>query len=54
MIGKICLAMYNIITKPRPEWHGNDDGKGKVEIVMPARLLTILKGYCPGYVADRF
>jgi type I restriction enzyme R subunit len=34
MSRRICVDMYNAIVKLRPEWHGGDDDKGIVKIVM--------------------
>jgi len=34
MSRRICVDMYNAITKLRPEWHSDDDEKGEVKIVM--------------------
>ena len=34
MSRRICVAMYNAITRLRPEWHSNDDQKGKIKVVM--------------------
>jgi type I restriction enzyme R subunit len=34
MSRRICVDMYSAIVKLRPEWHGGDDDKGIVKIVM--------------------
>jgi len=34
MSRRICVEMYNAITKLRPQWHSNDDAKGVLKIVM--------------------
>lgn len=34
MSRRICVEMYDAITKLRPRWHSDDDGKGAVKIVM--------------------
>jgi len=34
MSRRICVDMYNAIVNIRPDWHGNDDDKGVVKIVM--------------------
>ncbi len=34
MSRRICVEMYDAIIKLRPQWHGDDDGKGVVKIVM--------------------
>ncbi len=34
MSRRICVDMYNAITRLRPEWHSDDDDKGEVKIVM--------------------
>ncbi len=34
MSRRICVQLYDEIVKLRPEWHDNDDSKGKVKIVM--------------------
>jgi type I restriction enzyme, R subunit len=34
MSRRICVALYDQIIKLRPEWHGDDDEKGLVKIVM--------------------
>jgi len=34
MSRRICVEMYNAITKLRPQWHSDDDAKGVVKIVM--------------------
>ncbi len=34
MSRRICVDMYDAIAKLRPEWHGGDDDKGIVKIVM--------------------
>lgn len=34
MSRRICVDMYNAIVKLRPDWHGEDDDKGVLKIVM--------------------
>jgi len=34
MSRRICVDMYNAITRLRPEWHNEDDDKGVIKIVM--------------------
>ena len=34
MSRRICVALYDEITKLRPEWHSDDDGSGVIKIVM--------------------
>jgi len=34
MSRRICVEMYNAITRLRPQWHSNDDAKGVLKIVM--------------------
>jgi len=34
MSRRICVEMYDAITRLRPEWHSNDDDKGKIKVVM--------------------
>lgn len=34
MSRRICVDMYNVIVKLRPDWHSNDDDKGMLKIVM--------------------
>ena len=34
MSRRICVELYNAITKLRPEWHNQDDTKGVIKIVM--------------------
>lgn len=34
MSRRICVDMYNAITELRPDWHSDDDSKGRVKIVM--------------------
>jgi type I restriction enzyme, R subunit len=34
MSRRICVDMYNAITKLRPDWHSNEDSKGQIKIVM--------------------
>ncbi|MCD6328255.1 type I restriction endonuclease subunit R, partial [bacterium] len=34
MSRRICVEMYNAITKLRPQWHSDDDAKGVLKIVM--------------------
>ncbi len=34
MSRRICVEMYNIIVKQRPEWHSEDDDKGGIKVVM--------------------
>lgn len=34
MSRRICVDMYNAITKLRPEWHDKDDTKGKIKVIM--------------------
>jgi type I restriction enzyme R subunit len=34
MSRRICVDLYNAITKLRPEWHNEDDDKGVIKVVM--------------------
>jgi type I restriction enzyme, R subunit len=34
MSRRICVDMYNAITKIRPQWHDKDDTKGTIKVVM--------------------
>ncbi|RMH57993.1 MAG: HsdR family type I site-specific deoxyribonuclease [Candidatus Hydrogenedentota bacterium] len=34
MSRRICVEMYNAITKIRPDWHDEDDARGEIKIVM--------------------
>ena len=34
MSRRICVDMYNALVKIRPDWHGDDDDKGVLKIVM--------------------
>lgn len=34
MSRRICIALYNGITRLRPDWHSDDDEKGVIKIVM--------------------
>lgn len=34
MSRRICVEMYKAITALRPEWHSEDDAKGKIKVVM--------------------
>ncbi len=34
MSRRICVEMYKAITALRPEWHSDDDTKGKIKVVM--------------------
>lgn len=34
MSRRICVEMYNAITKLRPDWHGDEEGDGVIKIVM--------------------
>ena len=34
MSRRICVALYNELVKLRPDWHSDDDEKGKLKIVM--------------------
>ena len=34
MSRRICVQLYDEITRLRPEWHGDDDDKGKIKVVM--------------------
>ncbi|MEJ8767456.1 type I restriction endonuclease subunit R [Oceanobacillus sp. HCA-5259] len=34
MSRRICVALYDEIVKLRPDWHSNDDDKGKIKVVM--------------------
>ena len=34
MSRRICVEMYNAIIRLRPDWHGEDDDKGAVKIIM--------------------
>ena len=34
MSRRICIALYNAIIAIRPDWHSDDDDKGKIKVVM--------------------
>lgn len=34
MSRRICVEMYKALTALRPEWHSDDDAKGKIKVVM--------------------
>ncbi|GAB4248212.1 type I restriction endonuclease subunit R [Deferrisoma sp.] len=34
MSRRICVALYDEITRLRPDWHSDDDTKGKIKVVM--------------------
>ena len=34
MSRRICIALYEAITAIRPDWHEEDDEKGKIKVVM--------------------
>lgn len=34
MSRRICIDMYNAITKLRPHWHNNDDTRGIIKVIM--------------------
>lgn len=34
MSRRICVAMYNAITALRPDWHSDEDDKGRIKVVM--------------------
>ena len=34
MSRRICVDLYNAIVKRRPDWHGDDDKKGVVKVIM--------------------
>jgi len=34
MSRRICVEMYEAITKIRPDWHDKDDNKGRIKVVM--------------------
>lgn len=34
MSRRICVALYNEIVSLRPDWHSDDDDKGKIKVVM--------------------
>ncbi len=34
MSRRICVNMYNALTKLRPDWHSEDDAKGQIKIIM--------------------
>ena len=34
MSRRICVEMYDAITKLRPDWHDDDDTKGKIKVIM--------------------
>ena len=34
MSRRICVEMYNAITRLRPEWHREDDDQGRIKVVM--------------------
>jgi type I restriction enzyme R subunit len=38
MSRRICVALYNEITKLRPDWHSDDDALGAVKIVMTGNI----------------
>jgi type I restriction enzyme R subunit len=31
---RVCVALYNAITRLRPDWHSTDDDKGRIKVVM--------------------
>lgn len=37
MSRRICIALYNAIIAIRPDWHSDDDNKGKIKVVMTGR-----------------
>ncbi len=34
MSRRICVALYNELTRLRPKWHSDDDAKGSIKVVM--------------------
>ena len=34
MSRRICVEMYDAIIRLRPDWHSDDDGKGRIKVVM--------------------
>ena len=34
MSRRICIDLYRELTRLRPQWHGEDDGKGAIKVVM--------------------
>ena len=34
MSRRICIDLYRELTRLRPEWHDEDDGKGRLKVVM--------------------
>jgi type I restriction enzyme R subunit len=34
MSRRICVSIYDEITKRRPEWHSDDDAPGKIKVVI--------------------
>ena len=34
MSRRICVEMYDALTKLRPDWHDDDDNKGKIKVIM--------------------
>lgn len=34
MSSRICVALYNEIVSLRPDWHSDDDDKGKIKVVV--------------------
>jgi len=43
MSRNICVDLYNQIIKIRPEWHSDDDDKGKIKVVMSGSASDIQK-----------
>ncbi len=37
MSRRICVALHDEIVKLRPDWHGSDDEKGRIKVVMTGR-----------------
>ena len=43
MSRRICVDLYNAIIKVRPDWHHEDEDKGKIKIVMSGSASDILE-----------
>jgi type I restriction enzyme, R subunit len=43
MSRRICVDLYNEITKLHPEWHSDDDEKGAIKIVMTGSAADVLE-----------
>ena len=35
MSRRICVEMYDAITRLRPKWHSEDDDKGRIKVARP-------------------